>query len=99
MTHQEMSRSYRNLLVVMAREALIKQDEASSIKVAAELETQGGRKSGLYCKANAYAKQAKSLNWMLSKNKAALGHFFQTTELEDVADRDIVLTKNQQSNT
>lgn len=98
MTNAELASRYRNILIVLSREVLMKRDISKSMRIAAELEPNAGRKSGLYCKANSSSKYAFLMSSILNKNKSALHHYFKTSDLEEVADCDVMWTSDKQSN-
>jgi len=101
MNDKELIARYRNLLIALSRMYTAVAESSRTIQEIAKSETMNGRKAGLNCKANSLAKTASKLSKVIYRNKAALRYFFNTTDLDEVADKEIeysdpVLTDLQQ---
>lgn len=101
MNESELIARYRNLIIALARMQTAVAKSSRTIQELARSETMNGRKAGLHCKANSLAKHATQLSKVIYRNKAALRYFFNTTDLDEVADKEIqysdpVLTDLQQ---
>lgn len=75
---------YRNLLIVLAREH---QKVSGIIAEYRELawESDARTRNGLLTKAKALERQARSMQFIITRNRAAMRHFFGTEKLELVA--------------
>lgn len=101
MNDTELIARYRNILIALARMQTVVAESSRTIHEIAEHETMNRRRAGLKCKANSLAKHASQLSKLIYRNKAALRYFFNTTDLDEVADKEIqysdpVLTDLQQ---
>ena len=77
---------YRNLLISLARLRVNHRKYIIKLRTIAATEEHHGVRSGLLCKANAFARAASDLEFALSKNRTAMKQFFGTSDLDVVAD-------------
>jgi hypothetical protein len=81
---------YRNLLIVLAREHGEQVYRAQKLRDYAAQEPPNSRHfGGLLAKARAIGHEAHNTKYIVSRNNAALRHFFGTDNLEEVAKREI----------
>ena len=80
---------YRNLLISLARLRVNHRRYIVKLRTLAITEEHHGVRSGLLCKANAFARAASDLEFALSKNRTAMKQFFGTSDLNAVADHTI----------
>lgn len=85
MTTTELSARYRNLLIVLSRHISTLNEEAGNLRSVSKSDIPNGHKAGLNCKVNALLRQSARLCCMMHKNNAALRHFFDTTNIDEVA--------------
>ena len=89
MTPAELSARYRNLLVALSRHVSLISNQAEQMRAETETESHNGRKAGLHCKANSLVKQACVISAMLYRNKPAMRYFFDTTNIDEIARKEI----------
>lgn len=87
----ELENSYRNLMITLARHYMNIITLAKGIRMAAEVETNPGRKSGLYCHSGVMRRYAHELRELLMENRAELRDLFGTSNLMEISKQQLRL--------
>lgn len=93
MSESELIERYRQLLITLARQYVNMIDLAGKLKIAAEKEEGGGKKSGLYCRSRTISRTASILKGLLLEDGASLRLFFGTLNLHTIAKLKITFDK------
>lgn len=100
MSNEELIARYRNLLIALARAHLSSVDYAKAIFDGANMEQNRGRRAGLIVIYRTALKSAEFYNQLLGRNKAALRHFFHTTDAKQIAtENEIILHRPSSADT
>ena len=91
MTDPELNARYRNLLVTLARDAQEIREEVKTMRLAESSESHSNKRNGLRTIINQRNRQRARLLQILSRNTAALRHFFGTINPDEIAEEEIVL--------
>lgn len=83
----------RNLLILLAREAVRLKTRAHSLKEAEGKELNGGRRAGLRTLLHCTNRQVQFIELCLSSQRAASREFFDTAVVETIAKQKIILHK------
>lgn len=85
MSDYEIDNRHRNLLVMLARHYVTMITLVKKLRLEAEAETEGGRKSGLYCRARSISKSADLLKEILLEDGKSMRSFFGTLNIRAIA--------------
>lgn len=91
MSDEELTGRYRNLLITLARDAEDIRQQVVVMHLAVHSEESNGKRAGMQTLINCRNRSRARLLQLLNRNKAALRHFFQTTDPVAVSDQTIIL--------
>lgn len=89
LTKEELIGRYQTLLITLARAQLAMASGSMVIRDLAKTEPASGRRAGMNCKANELSKQAHELSRVIHRHNLSMRHFFDTTNLDEVARKPI----------
>ena len=91
MTDIDLGTRYRNLLIMIARDAEDIRLKVLAMRLAVPSEESNGKRNGMRTLINARNLQRARMLQFLSSNKAACRHYFGTTDPRKIADAEIIL--------